>query len=68
MFWYQFGDTILRENEELRRLQQTLRSRSSQLPPAVKVMIHTSAFDADAVEGRLKEFASLVAAETAKIH
>ena len=38
------------------------------LPPAVKVMIHTSAFDADAVEGRLKEFASLVAAKTLKIH
>ena len=68
MFWYQFGDRILRENEELRGLQQALRGHVNQLPPAIKVMLHTSAFDADQVDSRLKEFAGLVAAETLKIH
>ena len=68
MFWYHFGDKVLREHEELRQLQQALRGHATQLPPAIKIMLHTSAFDADQVESRLTEFASLVAAETTKIH
>jgi hypothetical protein len=68
MFWYHFGDKVLRDNEELRHLQQGLRGKATALPPAIKIMLHTSAFDVDQVESRLTEFASLVAAETTKIH
>jgi EpsI family protein len=68
LFWYQFGDKIIRSSEELRQFQQDLRGHATQLPPAIKVMLHTSAFDADSVESRMTNFASLVAAEVAKIH
>ncbi len=68
MFWYHFGDQILIEHEQLRSMQQVLRGKVSELPPAIKVMLHTSAFDPDAVDARLTSFASLVAARTTKIH
>lgn len=68
MFWYQFGDRALVEHEQLRNMQREIRGKVSELPPAIKVMLHTSAFDPDTVEARLTSLARLVAAGTTKIH
>lgn len=68
LYWYQFGDEILLEHEQLRGMQQRIRGHVTHLPPAIKVMLQTGAFDPNMAERLLVDFATLVAAQTLKFH
>jgi EpsI family protein len=56
MYWYHFGDEVIREGAELRKARWALRGRKT-WPPLIKVMLQTPAPDAEMAEARLKDFA-----------
>jgi EpsI family protein len=56
--WVHLGDGVIVDSEEIRQMLQRLRQTGGNLPPLVKVMLHTSAPDIEQAESRLSRFVS----------
>lgn len=55
-YWVHLGDETVVQAEDVRKLRQRLRSSGGNLPPLVKVMLHTDARDPAHAEALLTRF------------
>ena len=67
-YWVHLGDTTIANPSGIRPLRQRLRTTGENLPPLVKVMLHTSAPDAERAKATLNRFAAALFPHTAAIH
>jgi hypothetical protein len=60
LYWYQVGERIIHDGEEMRRLSWTMRGKDA-WPPMVKVMLTTAAPEEYEAVARLESIAALLA-------